>query len=519
MGPQIGHPTRGNKIAKGNREIFGDGLTRPISGFYPVETDNLGAFCWSKPQFALSIAASHKFIEFHACRPDAAVELRCISNGKEFSSIRLVRGWGRYDIRLSAQPVNLIEFSVKPAFRAPGDTRDLGLRLRSIQPHSDFRRHEMTARRMANAALNAEEYEAGATILKSLPPLLRITMEVTCNIANKTPCVYCSWNWAKKHEAGAPAFSREHISEFGDFLDLAQEVNDSSYGEPPLHREFAEIAELLSSNGRVSSLASNGQTLGPRIREAMLGRRIHLYVSIDSVTALGYGRYRNHRFDQIIHNLQRLCLEKKAHDCLPRVTVSFIVMQSNKSEIPAFLARMKEVGVDGVFLRALWSEGSVDVERRGEAKFDAAAESVELSELEQIGAEALRLSENIGLCTSIEWEEFCADQTHSPGGDSPIPICSEPWRTIYALNRGIFPCCYGRKAFASWAERGERNIPEFLRDVFNGASYQELRSELAAGRLSSYCLGTPNCPIVRRLNALQRPKDVPPISDANSSTA
>jgi hypothetical protein len=257
----------------------------------------------------------------------------------------------------------------------------------------------------------------------------------------------------------------------------------------------------------------------------MLGRRIHLYVSIDSATAHGYGRYRNHRFDQIIHNLQRLCLEKKAHEDLPLVTVSFIVMQSNKSEIPAFLARMKEIGIDHVFLRALWSEGSVDVGRRGDVKFDVAAESVELSELEGLGAEALRLSENIGLWTSIEWEGFCADQTsQAPAGDRPAPICSQPWRTIYALNRGIFPCCYGRKAFASWSERGERNIPEFLRDVFNGAPYQELRGELAAGRLSPYCLDTPNCPIVRRVNALQKLQDVPPsgahpISDSKSSTA
>jgi hypothetical protein len=197
MGAQIGQLTTGNKIAKGDQEIFRDRV-RPISGFYPIERDNLGPFCWSRPQFELSIAASHKFIEFHACRPDAAVELGCISNGNEFSSIRLMGGWGRYDITLPAQRAPLIKFSVKPTFRARGDSRDLGLMLRSIQPHSDPRRHEIMVLRMANAAINAEEYRAGAAILKSVPPLLRITMEVACNIANKTPCVYCSWNWAKK---------------------------------------------------------------------------------------------------------------------------------------------------------------------------------------------------------------------------------------------------------------------------------------------------------------------------------
>lgn len=69
------------------------------------------------------------------------------------------------------------------------------------------------------------------------------------------------------------------------------------------------------------------------------------------------------------------------------------------------------------------------------------------------------------------------------------PLCSEPWRNYYILRRGIMPCCHGHEPIASMGE---------WEAGWNSAELQEIRSYLARGELSPYCLLSLSCPIVQR---------------------
>jgi hypothetical protein len=77
-------------------------------------------------------------------------------------------------------------------------------------------------------------------------------------------------------------------------------------------------------------------------------------------------------------------------------------------------------------------------------------------------------------------------------GVSGLPLCREPWQSLYILRRGILPCCYGG------AVLGEM---EGFAAVWNGPEMQELRRYLSRGELAPYCLENPGCPIVRRVLA------------------
>jgi hypothetical protein len=68
-------------------------------------------------------------------------------------------------------------------------------------------------------------------------------------------------------------------------------------------------------------------------------------------------------------------------------------------------------------------------------------------------------------------------------------LCREPWENYYILRRGIMPCCYGSKAIAPMSE---------WRAAWNSPAIQEIRSYLARGKLSPYCLESLSCPIVQR---------------------
>ncbi len=70
-----------------------------------------------------------------------------------------------------------------------------------------------------------------------------------------------------------------------------------------------------------------------------------------------------------------------------------------------------------------------------------------------------------------------------------LPLCREPWQNYYILRRGILPCCYGHKAIAPMSE---------WRTAWNAPALQEIRSFLAKGQLSPYCLQSISCPIVQR---------------------
>jgi len=69
------------------------------------------------------------------------------------------------------------------------------------------------------------------------------------------------------------------------------------------------------------------------------------------------------------------------------------------------------------------------------------------------------------------------------------PACTEPWKSLYILRRGVFPCCYGGEPIAPM---------EQYREAWNSPLMQGIREELAAGRFHTYCLRSAACPIIRK---------------------
>jgi hypothetical protein len=134
------------------------------------------------------------------------------------------------------------------------------------------------------------------------------------------------------------------------------------------------------------------------------------------------------------------------------------------------------------------------VQQRGKFVFDYDQEIIPLPELDAIGLEAQGAADEVGLNLYLDWKDFRANH----GSDGNQPLCSEPWKSLYVLNRGIFPCCFGRKPLARWTEQGSRPVEQFVEETRNGAAFQEIRHSLASGVLPAYCLSTHSCPIVRK---------------------
>jgi MoaA/NifB/PqqE/SkfB family radical SAM enzyme len=466
---------------------------------YAIENDGEGTFCWTRPRFRLNRPDRKRYLALYLGRATAA-QLKIVGStiGRQIEA-----GWYWYSIDLAAEAQTELELAIDRFDAGPAETRELGIMLRAVVWHDSAERHAQIERVRANTILNEAEYRSGAVVLKSVPPLLRLSMEIRCNIASNQACVYCSWNGVKRDEIGSPDFDLSFLRTLDPYWSAAREINDCSFGEPPMHAEFAEIVDLIATEERAFSFTTNGKIMGPKTRKALLGRNVLVYISIDSATSAGFARYRDRSFDRILRDLRALCVEKKQHRNLPYVTVSFIVMNSNKHEIPDYLALMRSVGVDRVKLRHMDYENSMEfdgpVQQRGDFIFDYPREVVVPSELAAIAQEARRAAAEFGLKLYIDWEDF--EAAPAPG----LPLCAEPWQSFYAFQPGVFPCSFGRKPIARWSEQGNRSTEEFFEAVFNGPELREMRSALARGVFPNYCKNALCCPIVNRATADETP--------------
>jgi len=480
-----------------------------VAGFHSLEQDDLGPFIWSTGTFCLRFAQPGRLVRFKLCYYGLEGELAFTSGDHVWDTVTLTRGWHACYVDLRGLPAGqVVECRLLPVIAVAGDTRELGLMFRECELSDDPADFDMRRQSQRNLWLNQQEFRQGLAVLSSTPPALRLTLETRCNIPETSQaCVYCPWDWAKLAERGAPRVTVDTLTQLGSFYQSATEVVDCSVGEPTMHKELGPYVARLDHDGKQLSLVTNGQLLTPRIRRELLGKNLELYVSVDAPTAAGYARLRNDRFEDVVANVTALCQEKRSHGDLPKVYLACIVMRSTWDELAEMFLLAQRVGVDVLKLRPLNLDENVPqaVMNNG-LRFDYADEVLGTAELAELSDRAAELSVEHGVKVYVESEEFPLCIT-----EPDAPICNEPWRTMYVLSRGIMPCCYATEPLARWSEQGDRSLEQFLRDVFNGSDYQEIRRELAAGRLSDYCQRTASCPIVKQRRAqgqLEAPANV-----------
>jgi MoaA/NifB/PqqE/SkfB family radical SAM enzyme len=467
-----------------------------LGGCYPPESNTEGTFVWAPGRFRLRPSQEAKFMRLEFVYLAAPGNMKVHQDGILVEELPLRKGWQECFLQLPANR-GWLDITVDPVASVANDTRELGMMLRTVTLFNDRQRYTQARATAANALLNDEEFRTGTLQLRSYPQYLRINSETRCNIPETSrACTYCAWDAIKQMEKGSPEFRLETLDLLGEFYRGAVALGDCSVGEPTMNKEFAEILLRFHRDGKPFTFATNGQLLVEKRRRELLGRNVTVYVSLDAATTEGFKRYRNDRFESIIKNLRALCAEKREHENLPTVFASIIVMRSNVKDLPEYFDLMKDIGVDQVKCRTLYLDDKVTpVVKNNEYLFDYASEILSMSELLQLTQVVRELADARGVTVYLEWDEFEPAEIHGTGE----PLCAEPWKTLYVLNRGVMPCCYATKPLAKWEEQGDRPLQEFLRDTFNSEEYQHIRAELAAGQLAKYCKDTPSCPVLKRM--------------------
>jgi MoaA/NifB/PqqE/SkfB family radical SAM enzyme len=457
----------------------------------------------------------------------------------------LVRGWSPISVPVpaGARSARLAANKAFPRAFHPADPRDLAVQARGALLHADAARHDHIRRQHANAVVNARETLEGRTALSSTPPKLGIDIQGACNV--KPPCVYCNWDLAKAREEDRVdlPFTRDTLREWGDFFENSSELVNCSIGEPFMGKNLDELLDAFGERGKVLEMATNGQILTEGNVRRLLGRNVHLYVSLDAATAETYARLRNARFTLVLDNVRRLVAAKGGPGHLPLVYLVFMPMRANAHEADAFVRLCAELKVDRMVLRPLnASEGNdLNWDRAG-YRFEYRKELLPWAELVRISGRVAELCRRLGVDLSdqldfggsmeaefaeaygagrreaarlVEPEPVAAETRTAPsaGGTPPpelapppseplpslgeerLPVCTEPWSSLYILRRGVHPCCYGGGPIAAMADFAQ---------AWNSPLMQAIRRALLRGTFHRYCFDSPDCPIVRKSHEARR---------------
>jgi len=262
-------------------------------------------------------------------------------------------------------------------------------------------------------------------------------------------------------------------------------------GEPMLVRHLPKMVRYLKERGVYVLFNTNGTVLNEKNGRALIEAGLdELRVSFDASNAKSYIKVRGKDyFNRILKNVKafRALQEREGH-AKPRVSAWLTGMKETIEELPAFVRVAAETGVREVYLQRLvfFDQDQIGLARPDQALF----ESMEKDEAHYL-KEAEAVAKSLGLTFNASGAASEPGMSLKKSGDSPWSLCRRPWTVMYFTANGrALPCC-----IAPFSQHGYENYTlgdatqESLREIWNGARYQDFRTALLSDQPPQACAG------------------------------
>ena len=348
-----------------------------------------------------------------------------------------------------------------------------------------------------NRTLNEQEAGAGKTVLKSTPITFNLDLIGVCNM--KPPCGMCL-NWTgDKGPRHHPGLTVDDLRAFGDPLRLAWEVINCSIGEPLVLKDLLPVVELLASWEKPFGINSNALALTPQLTDklAPFFEILTITFSVDAATPETYAKIRGPHFMKVIENIAYYGESKRK--AFPEGTASktgmvMLPMKANRREVSGFIQLAAWLGMDVVELRQLHDYGAEWKVDKGGFLFDYQEQILPPQELEEVRQEAEKMAAECGIILDCQYQvsEERTYEAFLPEDKQEGKIkCFQPWHFILPYQNGeTAGCCYMGKSLGNWRKNG-------LAALWNGERMQQIRKEMAEGKLPQHCRQYISCPVVR----------------------
>jgi radical SAM protein with 4Fe4S-binding SPASM domain len=256
-------------------------------------------------------------------------------------------------------------------------------------------------------------------------------------------------------------------------------------GEPLLAKDLPAMVAEANGRGARVLFNTNALALHRRLAEQLVRAGLdELRVSMDAADPKTYRAIRGvDGYAKAMRRTQEFCAylrERGAHR--PRVSMFFIAMRENLSQLPAVIEKAGALGVDSVVLQRL-----VYFET-GLAVAGQSVMGVELQELFDRCEEAARAA-GVELVGSGGND---AEQSLQPvDSRRPWAGCSRPWRSTYVTANGnVLPCCIAPFATQDYGGIILGNVFERpISEIWTGAEYESFRAAHASDEPPEACRG------------------------------
>jgi len=208
-----------------------------------------------------------------------------------------------------------------------------------------------------NQLLNNQEIRERRTILRSQPMLLKALPTLRCNLR----CSMCFQNKDNPVELDDSAWD--------DIYNLLPYVYEITFqgGEVTLDKRFRSFldSQVLKLHQQVRiSIITNGTIIDNNLFNTL--SEINLSSIVVSINAAKRKTYENitkkDMFNKVLYNLRRLIQLSRDHKKYKfDVFASFVIMQSNFTELPLFIRLVNKLGANLQLLHVIGNENDEDI--------------------------------------------------------------------------------------------------------------------------------------------------------------
>jgi MoaA/NifB/PqqE/SkfB family radical SAM enzyme len=252
-------------------------------------------------------------------------------------------------------------------------------------------------------------------------------------------------------------------------------------GEPMMVKDLPRMIRYLKERGVYVLFNTNGTLLAPRKRRELIATGLdELRVSLDAADAASFFQVRGKdMFDRIVRNVGEFtALQKAIGTTTPRVSLWLTGLKETVDQLPDFVRLAARIGVAEVHLQRL----VFDDLGRGLARAESSLFERTQAEEEMAIAAAEALGRALGVTIDASGATEPGTSLKRGEGTQPWSFCRRPWSLMYFTAHGrALPCC-----IAPFSARGYESYTlgdatqQDLREIWNGAAYQEFRAALTS---------------------------------------
>jgi MoaA/NifB/PqqE/SkfB family radical SAM enzyme len=261
-------------------------------------------------------------------------------------------------------------------------------------------------------------------------------------------------------------------------------------GEPMMVRALPRMIRYLKDRGTYVLFNTNGTLLSEKKGRELIDSRLdELRVSLDAAEPEAFKLVRGRdMFARIVGNLRAFrALQKELQAERPRVSLWLTGLKETVDQLSDFVRLAHDIDIPEVYLQRLvyFPEGQ-GLARPQSALF-AGGDDIEGMRVR----EAEELARELGIVFNASGATDPAASLKREDAAQPWSLCRRPWTLMYVTAHGrAIPCC-----IAPFSMRGYDSFTlgdatqETLKEIWNGARYQEFRSALLSDQPPAACAG------------------------------